>query len=117
MFVKAVTRAAAAGEFAGQRVGDGDGFSFNCADGIGPLLEHQNLLDFGGTSAAAGATDVGYFVSDELENAQARLGHEPYSGVRGRACQKRAGEKGRCLQSSPSLPSAADHHRAAGMAE
>jgi hypothetical protein len=39
---------------AGWRVGDGDGFSVNCVDGIGPLLEHQNLLDLGSASAAVG---------------------------------------------------------------
>jgi hypothetical protein len=75
MFVKAATDAASLGGSVLRRVGDGDGFSVYCVDGIGPLLEHQNLLDFGGASVAAGASDVGYLVSDEMENAQARLGH------------------------------------------
>jgi len=48
------TAPAFAGGFAGRRVGDGDGYSVNCVDGSSPLLEHQNLLDFGGASAAAG---------------------------------------------------------------
>jgi hypothetical protein len=35
-------------------VGDGDGFSVDSVGDIGPLLEYQNLLDFGGASAAVG---------------------------------------------------------------
>jgi len=53
-FIKAAPCTAAVDGFAGWRVGDGDGFSVNCVDGIGPLLEHQNLLDLGGASATAG---------------------------------------------------------------
>jgi hypothetical protein len=54
MLVKTATRAASMDGFADWRVGDGDGFSVDSLGRIGPLPEHQNLLDLGGTSAAAG---------------------------------------------------------------